>query len=40
MLEWYTAGSLMDETLRWTHLKPNEIARLLAHEGIEVSVAE
>jgi hypothetical protein len=28
----------MDETLRWTHLKPDEIARLLGHEGIEVSV--
>jgi hypothetical protein len=28
----------MDETVRWTHLKPDEIARLLGHEGIEVSV--
>jgi hypothetical protein len=28
----------MDETLRWTHLKGHEIARLLGHEGIEVSV--
>jgi hypothetical protein len=28
----------MDETLRWTHLKPDEITRLLGHEGIEVSV--
>jgi precorrin-6B methylase 1 len=28
----------MDETLKWTHLKPDEIARLLEHEGIEVSV--
>jgi hypothetical protein len=28
----------MDQTLRWTHLKGHEIARLLGHEGIEVSV--
>jgi hypothetical protein len=28
----------MDETLRWTHLKGHEIARLLGHEGIEVSM--
>jgi hypothetical protein len=28
----------MDETVRWTHLKPDEIARLLGYEGIEVSV--
>jgi hypothetical protein len=28
----------MDETVRWTHLKGHEIARLLGHEGIEVSV--
>jgi hypothetical protein len=28
----------MNETLRRTHLKPDEIARLLGHEGIEVSV--
>jgi hypothetical protein len=28
----------MDETLKGTHLKPDEIARLLGHEGIEVSV--
>jgi hypothetical protein len=28
----------MDETIKWTHLKPDEIARLLGHEGIEVSV--
>jgi hypothetical protein len=28
----------MDETLRWTHLKSHEIARLLGHEGIELSV--
>jgi hypothetical protein len=28
----------MDETVRWTHLKPDEITRLLGHEGIEVSM--
>jgi hypothetical protein len=28
----------MDETVRWTHLKDHEIARLLGYEGIEVSV--
>jgi hypothetical protein len=28
----------MDETLRWRHLKGHEIARLLGHEGIELSV--
>jgi hypothetical protein len=28
----------MDETVKWTHLKGHEIARLLEHEGIEVSV--
>jgi hypothetical protein len=29
----------MDETLKWSrHLKPDEISRLLGHEGIEVSV--
>jgi beta-lactamase class D len=28
----------MDETVKWTHLKPDEIARLLGHEGIEVSM--
>ena len=28
----------MDESVRWTHLKPHEIARLLGDEGIEVSV--
>jgi hypothetical protein len=38
VLEPHTAGSRMDETLRWTHLKGHEIARLLGHEGIEVSM--
>jgi hypothetical protein len=28
----------MDETVKWAHLKPDEIARLLGHEGIKVSV--
>jgi hypothetical protein len=28
----------MDETLRWTYLKGHEIARLLGHEEIEVSM--
>jgi hypothetical protein len=28
----------MDETVKWTHLKGHEIARLLGHEGIEVSM--
>jgi hypothetical protein len=28
----------MDETLRCTHLKPDEITRLLGHKGIEVSM--
>lgn len=38
VLERYTAGSPMDETLRWTNLKRHEIAALLKEEGIEVSV--
>ncbi|MEO3704252.1 hypothetical protein [Trichormus azollae] len=38
MLERHTAGSRIDETLKWANLKPDEIARLLGHEGIEVSV--
>jgi hypothetical protein len=28
----------MDETVKWANLKGHEIARLLGHEGIEVSV--
>jgi hypothetical protein len=28
----------MDETVKWANLKPDEIARLLGHEGIEVNV--
>ena len=38
MLEGHTAASLMDETVKWTHFKGHEIARLLGHEGIEMSV--
>ena len=34
----HRAASRMDETIRWTHIKGDEIARLLGHEGIEVSV--
>ncbi|MEO3707432.1 ISAzo13-like element transposase-related protein [Trichormus azollae] len=38
MLERHRAVSRMNETVRWTHLKPDEIARLLGYEGIEVIV--
>lgn len=38
VLERHTAGSPMDETLKWTNLKRHEIAKLLKEEGIEVSV--
>ncbi len=38
VLEQHTAGSPMDETVKWTNLKRNEIAALLAEEGIDVSV--
>jgi hypothetical protein len=38
VLERHTAGSPMDETLKWTNLKRHEIAELLKEEGIEVSV--
>ena len=34
----HTAGSPMDETLKWTNLTRQEIAQLLQAEGIEVSV--
>jgi hypothetical protein len=34
----HTAGSPMDETVKWTNLKRQEIAELLAAEGIIVSV--
>jgi hypothetical protein len=38
LLERHTAGSAMDETVRWTHLKGHETATLLGHEGRELSV--
>ena len=38
VLERYTAGSPMNETLKWTNLKRHEIAALLKEEGIDVSV--
>ena len=38
VLEQHTAGSPMDETLKWTNLKRHEIAELLKGEGIELSV--
>jgi hypothetical protein len=38
VLERHTAGLRMNETVRWTHLKRDEIARLLGYEGIEVIV--
>jgi len=34
----HTAGSPMDETLKWTNLTRQEIAQLLEQEGIQVSV--
>lgn len=38
VLERHTAGSPMDEKVKWTNLKRHEIATLLREEGIEVSV--
>jgi hypothetical protein len=38
VLERHTAGSPMDETLKWTNLKRHEIVDLLHDEGITVSV--
>ena len=34
----HTAGSPMDETVKWTNLTQQEIAHLLEQEGIKVSV--
>lgn len=34
----HTAGSPMDETVKWTNLNRREIAELMASEGIRVSV--
>jgi hypothetical protein len=39
VLENHTAGSPMDETVKWTNLKREEIARHLQGEGFAVSVA-
>jgi hypothetical protein len=38
VLERHTAGSPIDETVKWTNLKRHEIAALLKDEGIDVSV--
>ena len=38
VLEQHTAGSPMDEGVKWTNLKRHEIAALLEPEGINVSV--
>ena len=38
VLEGHTVGSRIDQTVKLTHLKGHEIARLLGHKGIEVSV--
>jgi Rhodopirellula transposase DDE domain len=35
----HTAGSPMDETIKWTNLTRHEIARLLRADGINVSVS-
>lgn len=38
VLERHTAGSPMDESVKWTNLKRHEIAGLLGNQGIKVSV--
>lgn len=38
VLAQHTAGSPMDETVKWTNLTRQQIAALLKQEGIEVSV--
>nr|WP_206602912.1 hypothetical protein [Leptolyngbya ohadii] len=38
VLAQHTAGSPMDETVKWTNLNRHQIAQLLKSEGIEVSV--
>lgn len=38
VLAQHTAGSPMDETVKWTNLTRQEIAELLQSQGIEVSV--
>jgi len=38
LLELHTAGIPTDETVKWTHLKPSEIARLMTeNHGIAMS---
>ena len=38
VLERHTAGSPIDESIKWTNLKRHEIVALLQKEGVEVSV--
>lgn len=38
MLQRHTAGSPIDETVKWTNLKRHEIAGLLENQGIKVSL--
>lgn len=38
VIDQHTAGSPMDETVKWTNLTRQEIAQLLKQEGISVSV--
>lgn len=38
VIEQHTAGSPMTETVKWTNLTRQQIAQLLEHEGIQVSV--
>ena len=38
VLESHTAGSPMDESIKWTNLTPQEIVTLLADKGLKVSV--
>jgi hypothetical protein len=38
VIESHTAGSPMDEELKWTNLTRQQIANLLAEKGIKVSV--
>jgi hypothetical protein len=38
VLAQHTAGSPMDETVKWTNLNRREIAELMASEGVSISV--
>jgi hypothetical protein len=38
VLAQYTAGSPMDETVKWTNLNRREIAELMTSEGVSVNV--